>query len=850
MRPSARRALLAGALTCVAAAPALGAPPVYVAFHWHLHQPVYWPYETVAQTAARGAYAFDVAEVHRQRAGAYTAWPMDAVRAGMDAGLGSLGAQVSLSGSLMENLDALEAAGLGFAGWRDGWREAVSWQTAGGNPRLDLVAFGYHHPLLALVDARDAVLQIELHREKLARALGAPASKGIFPPETGFSASMIPALAQAGLEWVLVDNLHFDRARADYPYTPGSNLAPPNRADQRNDGPEVAWVQLNGIWAPSRVSAPWGYQPHWVQWVDPDTGEAARIVAVPAARYEGNEDARGGFGALQYDAVLSQYAEHNTDDAHPMLVVLHHDGDNYGGGTDSYYHGNFAAFVRWLGDNPDRFVCTTVQEYLDRFPPADDDVIHVEPGSWSGADNGDAEFLKWNGDPDGDGYSPDRASWAVITAAANRVRTAEDARPLSDLASVLTGGGTDTDRAWHHLLNGEASDYWYWDRAEGGLWDSHPARAANLAVGFADRVLADAPVDRTPPSLYAPQREPYNPGGIEWGEQRQPSDFEVWTFAYDVSGLARVVLRYRVDPDGRVDHDNLLRAGGGWAEVDMVASRPAVRTDPAPAYVADEYRAGVSGFSEVLVDYYVEAEDAAGNVARSPVLHVYVGASQAGGGGGARPDPDGVQWAPEALCPGETLTVRYPGEGHLHWGIDGWRAPPEAYWPAGTADFGDGKSVETPLTGPDADGRYAATVGPFVDPAHPVGVVDFALRLAAGAWENNDGEDFHVAVRSACGGEGEGEADAGGAAGDADGGSEDAGVGEGEQDSGGEGEGEGEGEGGADAGGEPDADASPAKGTKDNGCGCSPLGGRAAREGRAGQILAWPFGVTSWTSRR
>ena len=38
---------------------------------------------------------------------------------------------------------------------------------------------------------------------------------------------------------------------------------------------------------------------------DPDGGRH-KIIAVPAERYIGNEDARGGFGALQYPDVLGQ----------------------------------------------------------------------------------------------------------------------------------------------------------------------------------------------------------------------------------------------------------------------------------------------------------------------------------------------------------------------------------------------------------------------------------------------------------------------------------------------------------------------------------------------------------------
>ena len=38
--------------------------------------------------------------------------------------------------------------------------------------------------------------------------------------------------------------------------------------------------------------------------------------------------------------------------------------------------------------------------------------------------------------------------------------------------------------------------------------------AANLAVGFADQVIsANQGTDNTPPSVFIPQRYPYNPGG-------------------------------------------------------------------------------------------------------------------------------------------------------------------------------------------------------------------------------------------------------------------------------------------------------------------------------------------------
>jgi hypothetical protein len=493
----------------------------------------------------------------------------------------------------------------------------------------------------------------------------------------------------------------------------------------------VSWIELNDLWAPGHVSVPWGYQPHRARYVDPTTGQASEIIVVPGARYEGNEDARGGFGALLYEAVLSQLEPYNTDPDHPILVVLHHDGDNYGGGTDAYYHANFQGFVSWVGANPSRFQCITIEDYLALYPPDPGDVIHVEDGSWSGADNGDAEFLKWNADPDASGYSPDRHSWAVITAARNRVGTATDAQTMPPVEDVLDGVG-DLGYAWRHLLMAEASDYWYWDFSENGIWDSHPTRAANMANGAVDAILSGVTSETTPPTIYAPQRQAYNPGDLEWGPEVEPEALTIWTYVYDVSGVARVELFYRFDEDGVMEPTNHLYNGGTWCVEEMTGSVVASQTDPAPGHIADLYQHQVENLGGFLIDYYVEAEDSQGNVARSPIRHVWVGDAGGGGNGGS-----GVSSYPPAPSLYDAITVVAWAPGEVHWGIDGWTEPPAAYWPAGTTPFGDGQAVDTPLTGPGPDGRYTAVLGPF-DGTTTVNEIDWVIHYADDTWSTPD----------------------------------------------------------------------------------------------------------------
>ncbi|GAB4107961.1 MAG: hypothetical protein Kow00105_12860 [Phycisphaeraceae bacterium] len=722
--------------------PQAQAQEMQVGFLWHMHQPQYRPGENVLQTDGSGVYSFSIADVHNQRLGPYTTWPRDAIQTGL--ALSHLGAQVSFSGSLIQNLNTLESAGVNggqWTNWESAYVQAANWDTSLGNPRLDLVNFGFNHPLMPLLDTRDIRMQIRLQKRihELTWGPSVPFSKGIFPPETAFSTRMIPALVAEGIEWSIVDSIHLERAVENYPHTNASNLYAPNKADQINPAiPENQWVQLNNLWAPSKVAAPFAYRPHHVQHVDPGTGQISRIVAVPAARYEGNEDGRGGFGALQYEQVMEQYRQFNTDPNHPMFVLLHHDGDNFGGGSDSYYHSNFQNMVNWAQGNSNYDV-TTVEDYLDRFPVSPDDVVHIENGSWAGADNGDPEFKKWLGDPDPNtGWSPDRNSWAVLTAAKNRVFTADDIAPAVNLDNILNATGTPTERAWHYLMAAESSDYWYWDGTE--VWDSNVTLGANLAVAQADQVInAFTGQETTPPSVFVPQRESYNPGGQEWGPGAEPSDFEVWTYAYDVSGLTDVVLKYRVDADGfnpLGSIQNETYAGGpevgGWVSVPMISSdMPPPGNILAPSYRALRYSGMITGLEDVLVDYYVEATDSLGNIARTDIQHVFIGSTTINPG-------DAVALGPDPAIAGEMVTISYDPAGgplsgssqvFLHYGFDNWSTV----------------LADVAMNWNASEGVWDVAVPTLATASQ----IDMVFNDGLGTWDNNNGQDWHFSLQGA-----------------------------------------------------------------------------------------------------
>ncbi len=139
-------------------------PKIYIAFQWHMHQPLYTPGETVIETHNSGSLSYDLIDVFTSRTGAYTNWPSQAVNKLIDANLPG-GAQVSFSGSLVENLNVLEAETRHFSNWKSHWNTMATKKTDLGNPRIDMVAFGYYHPLMALIDRDDIERQISKHRE-------------------------------------------------------------------------------------------------------------------------------------------------------------------------------------------------------------------------------------------------------------------------------------------------------------------------------------------------------------------------------------------------------------------------------------------------------------------------------------------------------------------------------------------------------------------------------------------------------------------------------------------------------------------------------------------------------------
>lgn len=771
---------------------------VHTTYLWHLQQPNYWPeqsissphrYQTVRESHAlksSGGNLYsdglnhplnDLEQIFSKpdRVAIYQYRAKDAVQS--LTGHAEGGAQVNYSGCLIENVNSLgnnNQWGYG-PNWKNNFVTARNWTTSGGQPRMDLTGFTFHHALSPLLSDKALRKQIQAHKLIYGETFGtAPGySKGYWPAECSFSERIIKALVQEGFEWSIIANSHLARTLNDYPLAFNNsvcNLDPPNGADK---------VPANGNnwWSGTQdgrggaFAAPYCYQAHKAEYIDPVTGQPWKITVVPMCDLLSYQNGFGLMGTGDIDAHIAPY----DDPSQPSIVLMAHDGDNAWGGGFDYYNNSVPGLAGAAAAQG--YVPTTIQQFLNDHPVPSSDVVHVEDGSWFNADNdwGHPQFINWlwpmynssyRFDPNG--WTEDARNWAVLVAAENRVQMAEDLNGGVDMQDIVhpNASSTAAEKAWHHLLPGYTSGYMYYGTSLD--MEVKQSLACNIATDFADQVIGTNPsTDNTPPNVFIPQRFPYNPGGTGFGpiygyqQVTNSSDFHVWTFAYDVSGMQSVVLKYRTDFDGTNapgnNHNDTYAGGSGvsaWTSLPMTArpfptgnvtNNPDVDFFILPDYIADEYYAEIAGLADTLVDYYVEATDNQGNVTRTPIQHVYIGGSNAGGGG----NPNGVHWTPSNPTINDTITVHVPNVsqgGRMHWGVNGWTQADSAYWPAGSFLFqGSGPAIQSPMAGP-ANNELTLKIGPFNNPAQAVSVVDFVINFNDNSWDNNGGQDYHIPV--------------------------------------------------------------------------------------------------------
>jgi hypothetical protein len=754
---------------------------------WHLHQPIYWPdqrnygtdhyeaaWDTIQQQDAgrphpspevlRNIFGLD------DRRNAYQSGPRNSLA--NITGFGKAGVQVSYSGALMENIQSLGGAGqLGYGGgWFNGNREARGWTTSGGKPRMDLVNFTYHHALAPLLSDETLEMELRIHQRQMEIfwTTSPPTSRGYFPTETCFTERMIPILKKAGIDWSIIANTHLARACADFPLVlggGGENCDIPNRADQLNPAQGAGNYQRITIdrgCSPIQVM-PFGFQLHYARQVDPETGAESKMIIVPSDQVLGWKDSYS-----QWDLNLLNNLAARNDPNKPALVMSAHDGDNAWSGGFSYYNEwvpNFTSQANARGYEP-----TTVEQFIADHPPDVNDVVHIEDGGWVYADGdfGSPIFVNWHWPPSHSvsgvnvvdpsvGVSDKADNWRVIIATENRVKTAQQVSGLTNRVDQVRDPGSFStspnavELGWHYYLGSLDSGFVYY-----GCHDDECQRAVaaqNNAVRNVNPLIAANPnADTTPPTVFVPQRHPWNPGATNFGVQYSyrvspspSSDFWIWTYAYDVSGITNVSLKLRVNGTNPPTSDQFKTyAGGGltgaWQTSNMTQRVVTPVIGVTPQYIADYYYAKVVGISNAFVDYYVTATDARGNTFKSQIQHVWVGQNLGGGGGGGSTNGCNgrVCVSPVPPLQGTNVTISYNPTGgpiagagavKIHLGWNNWA---------------NVVSPDPTMTFNAASNRWEFTTTAAVFATR----LDCVFNNGSGTWDNNSGQDWHFAVQS------------------------------------------------------------------------------------------------------
>lgn len=344
----------------------------------------------------------------------------------------------------------------------------------------------------------------------------------------------------------------------------------------------------------------------------------------------------------------------------------------------------------------------------------------------------------------------------------------------------------DVELAWHIYLKGLDSGFNYY----GGLGNDDevkPALATKRAVDKLQTFMASRlHLDKTPPTVLKPQRFPYNPGWYTFGWfnripggdtsflKRMGSDFYIWTHAYDLSGIpdGSMKVKVRVDADGvnpLGSNQNETYAGGPdvgpWitvpmqkrvlpktrtalnaaasnSQIDYFVFDPAFWPNPVLAdyYFAKITDAVVPGFRGKLLDYYVEATDARGNIHKSEIQHVWVEDDSTGGGTTPGPEPGPVVTTePANPSVGSPVTITYNPAGRPLAG------KPQVYIHIGRNNWQNRIIPRPAMTLQDGKWRYTLT------PADGTTVLDVVFTENAegaggGAWDNNGGADWHIPI--------------------------------------------------------------------------------------------------------
>ncbi|WP_275422805.1 carbohydrate binding domain-containing protein [Paenibacillus mucilaginosus] len=503
-------------------------------------------------------------------------------------------------------------------------------------------------------------------------------------------------------------------------------VSPPNRADLQNESNVGSWVsqQMFNEQQVTHNKFPFASTPHWVKYVNPTTGKESKIVGVPVAQAESWEEGYQGqvtAKALKpFEGLVPQKQ---------FFVIAHDGDNSSGRAGDKGTYLNAGAVtysdtgVKGMGI--DEYLATNkpaasdvvhVQDgsWIDTRDSSSDPQWHhwkLPFGIWKGQFADFNRVMGTNYTPKKNlagveegmtvsfehGYHYLERNFALLQAAENYAKTAEqiwlDEHPnhwqpataldkevtyagnqlnpwmmsypvKGDASKDYAGGANPAELSWYFLMPAIDSGFGYYDENQD---DSvKPTLSFNQSLHFSKPyVTTKADKDRTGPSVWWPQRWPYNPGSANvdksegWTLHHFDNTFGIYTYAYDLNGITDIKVKIRKHTSKQADAaDNTFRvydpaalkaqgvAGidpakvGEWKEypmlrrdlkpdmngVDWQAGSKAVLQKVPAQEIGDLYYSYIKDLRDELVDYYIEAKDSKGNITRSDIQQVYVGA--------------------------------------------------------------------------------------------------------------------------------------------------------------------------------------------------------------------------------
>ncbi len=219
---------------------------------------------------------------------------------------------------------------------------------------IEIIGMGYYHPIFPLIPREDWEDHLVSGRQIAAEMFGRE-PRGFWPPEMAFDMEMVPALAAAGYEYVVVDGVH---------------------------------VKALGKGAAHDI---------YRTYVASYGGE--RILVIPRDRDLSNAQESGMDAGWFTNEVLRKVPQ-PAGKAAPKLVTTWSDGENGGWfrqmAEEAGFFGHFfAPFIERVRSGETPIAPVLLSEYLEKYPPKTK--AHVQTGAWNVADTSGYDFSQWAG---------------------------------------------------------------------------------------------------------------------------------------------------------------------------------------------------------------------------------------------------------------------------------------------------------------------------------------------------------------------------------------------------------------------------------------------------------------------